>query len=386
MSSPVTALASSAAGLALSVALQASAATPCRLRVERVFPKLSFTKPVWAVQPPTDARLWYVVEQAGRVRRVDAAGRAHLALDLTDRVRSRHNEEGLLSLAFHPRYAETRAVFLSYTATGDKGPESRITRVASRADGSFDPASEQVVLRVEQPYGNHNGGLILFGPDGYLYIGFGDGGAAGDPHNHAQNPNTLLGAMLRIDINTAGAHSAYAIPPDNPYAQGGGRPEIFAIGLRNPWRFSFDGKTGKLWAGDVGQDLWEEVDIIERGGNYGWRIREGAHCYEPPACESLRAGLRDPVVEYPHTPDNRSIVGGYVYRGARIPALVGRYLYADTYSGRIFAIAALGAATPELLADTSLFISSFAEGADRELYGLDLAGGGMYRLAGCDGR
>ena len=241
------------------------------------------------------------------------------------------------------------------------------------------PESELVILEVPQPYANHNGGQIAFGPDGYLYIGLGDGGSAGDPRRNGQNPSTLLGAILRIDVSGATAEQPYAIPLDNPFVDGGGRPEIWAYGLRNPWRFSFDRETGELWTGDVGQNRWEEIDIIERGGNYGWNAMEGHHCFQPSSdCEN--EDFIPPVWEYSLDGDACSVIGGYVYRGTAIQTLVGTYVYADFCTGEIFGLRRDGEdVVNRLLVDTDLRISSFGEDNDGELYVLS-QGEGIYLL------
>ena len=285
-------------------------------------------------------------------------------------------------MAFHPDFARNGQVFLSYTGYGGAtNLRSRIARYTSPDGGrTLDPASEVILLTVDQPYNNHNGGNIVFGPDGDLYIGFGDGGSGGDPQGNGQNKNALLGKMLRIDVNTTQGAQRYGIPADNPFARGGGRPEIYALGLRNPWRWSFDRATGELWAGDVGQTKLEEIDRIERGGNYGWNMKEGTQCYRPATgCSS--AGLIDPVVEYGRT-EGTSVTGGYVYRGSAIPSLVGAYIYGDYVSGRIWRITydpVTGRPSPQLLLDTSYNISSFGEGNDGELYVVSY-GGRLYRF------
>jgi uncharacterized repeat protein (TIGR03806 family) len=286
---------------------------------------------------------------------------------------------GLLGMAFHPDYANNGFVYLSYTAQPGSGLESRISRFTlNGTTQSLDPASESIVLRVDQPYGNHNGGHIAFGPDGYLYIGLGDGGSGGDPLGNGQNPATLLGAMLRIDVGDG--TGGYSIPPDNPFVGGGGAPEVYAYGLRNPWRWSFDRSSGALWLGDVGQNAYEEVDIITGGANYGWNLMEGNHCYPASAsCDST--GLVLPVAEYDHS-QGISITGGYVYRGGDLPALAGRYLYADYGSGMIWSLhdnGSGGYSVSELL-DTTLNIASFAEDQNGELYVLHL-GGTIHKLA-----
>ncbi len=356
--------------------------------LERAFAALSFAEPVAMVQRPGDEARWYLLEKQGRVLTfVDGDQSASVAADLRGRVDSDPFEGGLLGIAFHPGPEENNEVFLSYTAHSD-APNvaivSRISRFTSPDGGlTIDPESEQILLALDQPQGNHNGGQIAFGPDGYLYIGFGDGGGAGDPDRHGQNPNTLLGALLRIDVNAQGESPAYGIPQDNPFVQQGGAPEIYAWGLRNPWRFSFDRQTGILWAADVGQDAWEEVNIIEAGGNYGWNIREGAHCFDPPVnCPT--EGLIDPVAEYPNAAGDCSITGGYVYRGEAVPALRGNYLFGDFCSGRVWALPLGDDGTPaaehRLLFQSGARISSFAQGHDGEVYLLDFAGGGVYRI------
>ncbi|MEO1751292.1 PQQ-dependent sugar dehydrogenase [Thiofaba sp. EF100] len=351
------------------------------VRLERVFAAIPLDEPLAMLQAPGDAGHWYVVEKAGRVLRIDNrpdAAASEVFADIRPRVQARYSESGLLGMAFHPDFAHNGQVFLSYTTHGTP-LVSRVSRFLSRDGGrTLDAGTETVLLEVQQPYANHNGGQIAFGPDGFLYIGLGDGGAASDPRGHGQNVGTLLGAMLRIDVDKG---APYAIPPDNPFAEasaeGGGRPEIYAWGLRNPWRWSFDRVSGELWAGDVGQDAWEEIDKIVRGGNYGWAIREGAHCYGTERCRTK--GLIDPVAEYGHG-EGCSVTGGYVYRGKAIPALQGAYLYGDFCSGRIWALCQ-GKGLPRLLMNSGLNISSFAEGMDGELYVLHFSSqGAIYRL------
>lgn len=306
------------------------------LGLERAFPSLSFTNPVALLQAPGDGSRWFVVEQAGRVMvfpNSPSAATAATFIDLRSRVLS-GGEQGLLGMAFDPQFATNGRVYLSYTADGPR--RSVLSRFRSLDGGqSLNAITEEVLLTVPQPYSNHNGGHIAFGPDGYLYFGLGDGGSGGDPQNNAQTTTNLLGAMLRIDVN---GPAPYGIPGDNPFAanprcaNGSGTapcPEIYAWGLRNPWRWSFDRATGALWAGDVGQSAREEIDRIERGGNYGWRYREGTLCYNPSSnCPTVGPGgepLIDPVAEYGRTV-GASVTGGYVYRGSAIPSLVGRYL------------------------------------------------------------
>jgi uncharacterized repeat protein (TIGR03806 family) len=350
---------------------------------QQVFPALRFTEPIFVLQAPGEGSRVFVVQRGGIVRvfaNDNAATAATNFIDITGRVNAAAGgEAGLLGMAFHPQFAANREVFLSYTGFG--GPtnlRSVISRFKSNDNGAtLDPSSEEILLTVEQPYTNHNGGGIAFGPDGYLYIGLGDGGSGGDPQNYAQNLDSLLGKFLRIDVNGA---KPYVVPTTNPFRNGGGKPEIYAWGLRNPWRWSFDRATGELWAGDVGQGALEEVDRIVLGGNYGWRLKEGDQCFNPRPCSS--AGLIDPIVQYPRA-EGISITGGYVYRGTAIPALVGRFLYGDFGSGRIWAVTndpITGAARPQLLVDTAFGISSFGELVDGEVLVVDLNGGRLHKL------
>ena len=282
-------------------------------------------------------------------------------------------EEGLLGLTLSPH--NNRHLYIYYSAANPR--RSVVSRF--NYNKTVSPNSELVILEVEQPYPNHNGGQLAFGPDGYLYIGLGDGGSAGDPQRNGQDTSTLLGTILRIDVSEATAEQPYAIPSDNPFADGGGRPEIWAYGLRNPWRFSFDRETGELWAGDVGQNRWEEIDIIERGGNYGWNVLEGNHCFRPSE-DCQQEGMIPPVWEYPLEDDACSVIGGYVYRGAAIPWLTGVYVYGDFCTGQVFGLRREGADfTNHLLADTGLRIASFGQDNDGELYLLS-QGEGIFRL------
>lgn len=342
------------------------------VELEPFFAQLSFSQPVAMLQAPGDNSHWYVVEQGGRVH-VFATETPAAApfVDIRDRVAS-GGEKGLLGMAFHPDYANNGWVYLSYT----KERDSVISRF-SRLGEALDPASEKILLTVRQPYSNHNGGHISFGPDGFLYVGLGDGGSAGDPLGHGQNKDTLLGALLRIDINGA---DPYAIPPDNPFANGGGAKEIFAWGLRNPWRWNFDRKAGDLWLADVGQDEWEEINIIERGGNYGWNIREGTHCFKTKPCN--KTDLKDPLFEYSHA-DGRAVTGGYVYRGSVFPALDGTYFFGDFSSGKIWAMRQnQGKWQTHVVLNSKKNISSFAQDNAGELYLLDYASGKIFHLVG----
>lgn len=301
-----------------------------------------FERPLLALGAGDRSGRVYVVEQGGRIFVLDGASRA-LWLDLSAKVSRANNEQGLLGLAFPPDFASSGRVFVSYTTPGG-GPAGRsiVARlVVDRATGKPDPTSEQVILEVPQPAGNHNGGHIVFGPDGKLYFGLGDGGAANDRFRTSRDPNHLLSKLLRLDVSGPPAPGkAYGIPADNPFADGvAGAPEIWATGLRNPWRFSFDPATGDLWIGDVGQNQFEEIHVAPgavAGIDYGWRVLEGRHCFDPAeGCDTT--GLAQPVLEVPH-PTACSITGGHVYRGAAIPELRGAYLTADYCTGNLWTI------------------------------------------------
>lgn len=350
------------------------------------WPGLRFDAPLAMRQLPADDAYWYVLEQGGTVRRFDTAdpeGTLTTVLDISDLLNMPGgNEAGLLGIDFHPDFASNGYVYLSYTGTVDDHFASVIERYTSTDGGaSFDPGSGKIILTLQQPYANHNGGNILFGPDGYLYIGFGDGGSEDDPRGYGQDPTTMLSKMLRVDVDSG---DPYSIPSDNPWADGvGGLPEMYATGLRNPWRFSFDMVTGDLWVGDVGQDKWEEVDVVQNGGNYGWSAKEGTHCYNEDPCDD--GPWIDPVVEYKHNDDNGvTIAGGYVYRGTAIPELVGTYVYADTYYGRFWALtydALTGDPAPTVIAEnTGYYPASFGQGHDGEVYFTDWNGGRLYRI------
>jgi uncharacterized repeat protein (TIGR03806 family) len=352
------------------------------------FTSLTFSSPIAMLQAPNDNQHWYVVEQGGVVRRFDASAPASTSemINLTSRVRS-GGEMGLLGMAFHPGFPTDNRVFLSYT-TGTSPLTSRVSSFRSPDNGAtLDPASETVLLTLTQPEKIHNGGNIAFGKDGFLYIGFGDGGGGGDAHGNpgnGQRLTTLLAKMLRIDVDGA---APYAIPSGNPFAQNatcpaagrssGECPEIFAWGFRNPWRWSFDRNTGALWVADVGQSAWEEVDQVTLGGNYGWRCREGAHDYNSSGTTGCdRGSFIEPVAEYGHDL-GVSITGGYVYRGSQDTALAGKFIFGDFGSGRIWAWvpeAAVAPRKPTLLLESGLSISAFGQGNDGELYVVNYAG------------
>jgi glucose/arabinose dehydrogenase len=319
----------------------------------------------------------FVVEQPGTIRViVQGILQEKPFLDITNRVLS-GGERGLLGLAFHPNHRKNGRFFVNYTRLGDG---ATVLAEYNRQGLSLQALiEERTLMVVPQPYANHNGGMVAFGPDGFLYIGRGDGGSRGDPQNRAQNPAELLGKILRIDVDGA---PPYAIPPDNPFAQGGGRPEVFAHGVRNPWRFSFDRATGALWLADVGQHKWEEIDLVTRGRNYGWHIMEGRHCFLPEkGCQV--EGLIMPVFEYGHDQGRCSVTGGYVYRGRNLPALQGSYLFGDYCSGEVFALpighGVAAGKEPRVLRKSGMRISSFGEDEAGEFYVVDHRGG-LYRL------
>lgn len=326
-----------------------------------------------AVIPGTDGREAVIITQAGLMYRVSLTGAFQPAEygDLRDRV-AFGGEQGLLSLAFSPGFPSDGRLYVYYT-TGSPAP-SRLSRFQASASG-LNPATEEVLLEIPQPYSNHNGGRLLFGPDGYLYLSTGDGGSGGDPQGNGQNVNSLLGKLLRLDVS---GPSSYAAPPDNPFVGVGGLDEIFAYGFRNPWRFSFDKTTGQVWLGDVGQSSWEEVEPVVKGGNYGWNCYEGFDPFQPEGCPE--SGLQFPRAVYPLASGNCSVTGGYVYRGAAMPELTGWYVYADYCSGRIWAANTADSSDPVLLADTDLSIPSFAELPSGELLALTF-NEAVYRLS-----
>jgi glucose/arabinose dehydrogenase len=353
-------------------------------RLVEAYPALQFVLPV-DLQPANDgSRRIFVVSQAGTIHVFPDTADVRSAttfLDIRPRV-TYGGETGLLGLAFHPDFRSNGLFFVNYTAANPlRTVIARFTAAAGRPD-SADPASELILLEVQQPYSNHNGGQTSFGPDGFLYTSLGDGGSAGDPQNEAQNRGSLLGKILRIDVDNPSGNRRYGIPADNPFARNsqGFREEIYAYGLRNVWRFSFDANTGELWGADVGQNAWEEIDLIRNGGNYGWRVMEGRHCFNPAVgCDT--AGLVQPVWEYAHGDDGCSVTGGFVYRGAALAALAGRYVFGDFCSGRIWALHRTGAsASALLLADTDVPIASFGLDTRGEILACGHADGKIYRL------
>jgi glucose/arabinose dehydrogenase len=346
-------------------------------------------KPVLAISPPDGTDRLFIVSQAGRIRIVKNGSLLPTPfLDISAGV-STGGERGLLGLAFHPSFSSNRRFYVNYT-NRDGDTVIREYKASAGDPDRVEAGSGKTILRIAQPYANHNGGMIAFGPDHLLYIGMGDGGSAGDPGNRAQSIHTLLGKMLRINVNGSVGSRPYKIPASNPYANRAGRDEIWQRGLRNPWRFSFDRATGNLWIGDVGQNRYEEVDRAYRtssgagkGFNWGWRVMEGRHCYQPlHGCNTSSKKL--PLVEYSHAANGRcALTGGYVYRGTAIPALRGWYVYGDFCSGEVWAVssgAKMPAAAVRLLGTGSgRLVSGFGETAAGELLLCDL-NGTVYRI------
>ncbi len=301
-------------------------------------------------------------------------------LDIQSKVNSEGSEEGLLGLAFDPSYKTNGYFYVYYSAANPRRSVLSRFSVSATDPDLADPQSELVLMEIPQPFNNHNGGALAFGPDGYLYVSLGDGGSGGDPLGHGQNKATLLGSILRIDVHNVTPQEPYRIPPDNPFvgAGDGSRPEIWAYGFRNPWKMSFDQATGTLWAGDVGEISFEEVDIIKKGQNYGWNLMEGAQCFPPGVQSCDQSGLTLPIVVYP-TSQGCAVIGGHVYRGSRIPQLVGVYIYADFCAGLVWGVRYDGNAVTEhgLLADTNLMIPSFGIDEQGELYILTYNGNGQ---------
>jgi uncharacterized repeat protein (TIGR03806 family) len=371
------------------------------LAVQRAFPSLTFLEPVAMLQAPGDDTRWFVVEQNGIVRvfaNEQNVATSQVFMDIDERVfQLSQTEAGMLGLAFHPNFPANNRVYVNYSS---RSPLRSITSEFTSPDGglTIDPNSERVLLSVNKSFDNHNGGQLAFGPDGFLYLGLGDGGGGNDPDGNAQNPQRLLGKMVRIDVNSQPGGAPYAIPSDNPFAtnprcnaDGTGTqtcPEIYALGLRNPWRWSFDPPTGDLWAGDVGQGSFEEINRIVRGANYGWDIREGFLCTSG-GTTCGPAGFTDPVAAYGRT-IGFSVTGGYVYRGTQATELAGRYIFGD-FGGMIASLTPGpgGTFTVAPMIDNGeapagapgpLSISAFGRANDGELFVLDYARGHVYRL------
>ena len=356
------------------------------LELTPVFSKLTFSYPVEFLPAVDGTDRIFIVEQGGKImlieNKTDVAS-AKTFLDISSKIVS-GGELGLLGLAFHPDFKNNGFFYVNYTR--DNPLETVISRfkVLDNDKDLADLQSETELLTYAQPYSNHNGGKIEFGPDGYLYISAGDGGSGGDPQNNGQNLKTLLGKIMRIDVNAASGNLPYAIPDDNPFKGNtqGYREEIYAYGLRNAWKFSFDFTENRLWAADVGQNQIEEIDLIVKGGNYGWRIKEGTTCFRDNA-ECNKQDLIAPVFQYNQSSSTgRSITGGFVYRGSKIASLQGKYIYGDYVSGNIWALTYAGGETGqnELLFSTDIPVSSFGVDKNGEMYVCDHGEGKIYRL------
>lgn len=367
-------------------------ANPQDLQLVNAFPNLSFSQPVFLTHSGDGSHRLFVVEQSGIIRVFPndaSATTSAVFLDIRSRVTS-GGEMGLLGLAFHPEFPDSGFFYVNYT-TSVNGPRrtiiSRFSVNAGTPDQA-DPNSEFILMQFNQPFSNHNGGMLQFGPDGMLYISTGDGGSANDPSGNGQSLMTLLGKILRIDVDRRQGDLNYAIPADNPFvgAGNGVREEIFAYGLRNPWRFSIDAESGQIWAGDVGQNRIEEIDRIEKGRNYGWNRMEGSDCFDPqnpnnPPANCDTSGLTLPVVDYGRSLGN-SVTGGYIYRGSLRPEFAGAYIYGDFGSGRLFLLRyENGMVTADsMLIDTNFGIASFGTDENDELYLVSLLDGRIYRF------
>jgi glucose/arabinose dehydrogenase len=333
------------------------------------------TNPVDFQTPDDGSGRIFIVQQPGTIRII--SGGSLLAspfLDISSKVNFDGGEQGLLGLAFHPNYSLNRRFYVDYDRLSGTQMQTVIAEYQLTPDpNAADVASERILLTVDQPFPNHKGGQLAFGPDGFLYIAFGDGGSGGDPLGNGQNRQTLLGKIARIDVDHIDTGLQYAIPPDNPFTGTTDRGEIWAYGFRNPWRFSFDKSTGRLFVADVGQDKFEEVDLVQKGLNYGWNIMEGAHCFNPPTgCDMT--GLTLPIAEYDHS-EGVTEIGGYVYHGTAISGLAGAYVFGDFSNGKIWELTeSSGTWTRTLLLSSGHNFSAFGQDAAGELYIVDYAG------------
>lgn len=365
------------------------------LQAEEPWPGLQVRSPLLLLQEPGSERM-YVIERGGRIVRFDKSDVGVVEPEVFGDIfvvstDSGNDERGLLGMAFHPDWPDVEEIFLAYQGRGvDESEANIVSRFRLDANGLLDESSEETLLFLDDFAGNHNGGMIAFSPRDpcrtCLYYGTGDGGQANDPRENGQNPSTLFSKILRIDVSGAAGGKPYRIPSDNPFAANPAfAPETWAMGLRNPWRWSFDRESGDLWAGDVGQGTVEEIDLIRPGGNYGWNVREGTECFDDRNNDCSRGGFEAPVTEYRHGGGRVSVTGGYVYRGTQIPAFVGTYFYADFGTGEVFALLFDEQGRPrptdeQIVLDLPGFVSSFSEDADGELYVLDHAAGRIRRL------
>ncbi|MCF6157243.1 MAG: glucose sorbosone dehydrogenase [wastewater metagenome] len=355
-----------------------------QIHIKAAFPNLKFVHPTDLQNPGDGTNRLFVLEKRGIIfvfKNNPRTREKMVFLNIQDRVNDRGGEEGLLGLAFHPHFKNNGCFYVNYTALNPRRTVIARYRVSQTDPNTAVKDSEFIILQFLQPFSNHNGGQIAFGPDGFLYIATGDGGSGGDPHGNGQNRETLLGKILRIDVDNPSETRNYGIPADNPFTENtsGFREEIYAYGMRNPWRFSFDPETGMLWVADVGQWRFEEINIIQKGKNYGWNIMEGLHCFNPPmGCDT--SGLELPLWEYERKL-GATIIGGYVYRGSEVPELTGAYIYTDFYSGHIWSLKYDGSHPPvnTRLLTTKLSISSFGIDEQQELY-MVAFDGGIYRF------
>jgi glucose/arabinose dehydrogenase/mono/diheme cytochrome c family protein len=349
---------------------------------QRVFSGVKFRQPVDMLQAPGDDSRWFIVEHTGAIKVIENranVNRADIFLDLSDRTKVIY-ESGMNGLAFHPAFAQNGQVFVTYNAPSENHTSQwRLSRFTSNDGGrTVAKSSEEIFIAIDKDADEHNAGKIAFGPDGLLYIAIGDGGPSFDPKRFGQNTGVLFGKFLRINVDAPGESTLYSIPPSNPFANGNGRGEIYAWGLRNPWRWSFDRANGDIWAGEVGQDAYDSIHKIELGGNYGWADRESLHCFATTPCNG--GGVRDAAAELPH-PEWRSVIGGFVYHGNAIPALRNTYVFGDFVSGKVYGLFKKdGRLEPELIDKTGKTITAFAEDAAGKLYILDYAFGGIYKL------
>lgn len=377
----------------LTLLLSANISKAPLVGLQQAYPNLTFEMPVEFLSPGDGTSRIFVIAQKGVIHLFENqsdVSKTKEFLNITDKVVS-GGERGLLGLAFHPDFKKNGYFYVNYTRGNPL--ETAISRFQVSKNNPYvaDPGSEVVLLTYAQPYSNHNGGKIAFGKDGYLYISAGDGGSGGDPQNNSQNRKELLGKIMRIDVNAKSGRLPYGIPADNPFAgnKEGFREEIYAYGLRNVWKFSFDSQTGRLWAGDVGQNTREEINIIDKGGNYGWKVMEGMICYTGRNSDNkgdncTATGLVKPVYEYLHSARlGQSVTGGFVYRGKQLPQLVGKYIFGDYQSGMIWALSPKkdGSYETELLADLDGLVSAFGEDADKELYVCSYADGKILKLS-----
>ena len=372
-----------AASLAVGCGGDTSIAPPSQLAINLQVVVTGFNAPLDLEQPNDGSGRLFVVEQGGTIRIIQNGSLLPQAfLDITGKVVT-GGEMGLLGMTFHPSFPSNRKFYVNYVRNAGGQFQSVIAEYTASATNAnlSDPATERILLTVDQVsnFNNHKAGQLAFGPDGFLYFGLGDGGSGGDPFGHGQSTATLLGKMMRIDVNTTSPGLQYGIPPDNPFATGGGLPEIFAIGFRNPWRFSFDRTGGRLFVADVGQNMFEEVDIVQKGGNYGWNTMEALHCFNPPSgCNT--AGLSQPIVEIAH-PEAVAVIGGFVYHGTAVAGMQGMYIFGDL-NGKIWSLTETSPNnfTRATLLTPGFSISSFGQDTAGELYVVDIGSGRVLKI------